>query len=619
MPILFQTSDKNYSCQNEPGKTLLELAQKQGVSINASCGGKGTCGRCTVNLIEGEFLVDNQTIRVSGEKSVASLACTTTVLNAHAVVEIPQTSLVADTGKIVADFMVDNFMTGEHSDPLIKKFYLEVTPPILGEYISDRQRLEKALAEHVDGKAVEISLSVLKKLPDTLATTQGKITVLIGSFQGGCSIIDIEPIESDIIPYGLAVDVGTTTVAGWLINLETGEIIAKSSLYNQQITLAEDVISRISLIHSAEEIHALQNLVIEKTIHPVLIELCESAKINPQNVHCAAFSGNTVMTHLLLGLDPRNMGRAPFNPVIKHLDGILANDIHLMIHPDGRVKVTPAVSGYIGGDIVSDIYVSKFNEADDLRLLIDIGTNGEMVLSEQGKMVACSTAAGPAFEGYGLYHGCRAGQGAIERVAFDENNHLQIKIIGNGKANGVCGSAIIDFIAVFLQKGLIMPNGRFHVPALQEMGLHHELLIDGNKNQACILADDELSSRDEPVVVTEADVAKILQAKAAIFAGMRILLEKQNKTWQDLDRLVLAGGFAKYIDPANAMAIGLLPNIPLDRVENIGNGSLAGAYCALMDTSVVQRMNKISETIDVIELNTVPSFQSYFIEAMWLG
>lgn len=618
MSIIIKRSDNEYHCQNESGKTLLELIQKQGIAMNASCGGKGTCGCCKVNLLEGQFLKDNQTIHISKGKPVSALACMTTCIHEYAVVEVPETSLIIDNGKVVDEFLATDSIIAKHMNPVVKRISLEIPPAVLGVYDSDQQRFEKALAEQIHDRPVKMSLSILKKLPKVLAEDQGMITVLVSSFQDSHCILDVVSGESDIVPYGLAIDIGTTTVAGWLIDLESGKILSKSSLYNQQVTLAEDVISRISLIQTEKEIETLQKLLIDQTIHPILSELCDDVSIDPDKVLCAVFSGNTVMTHLLLGLDPRGIGKAPFNPVIKHFDGILAKEIGVPIYHNGLIFVAPAVSGYVGGDIVSDIYVSKFNDANDLRLLIDIGTNGEMVLCKKGKMVACSTAAGPAFEGYGLYHGCRAGLGAIERIQFDENENLQIQVIGGRKASGLCGSAIIDFIAVFLQKGFILPNGRFDVSQLQKLGLHSELQIDGNKCHACIVADYEKSARDEPIVVTEADVAKILQAKAAIYAGIRVLLEKQKKTWQDLDQLVLAGGFAQYIDPAHAIAIGLLPDIPLDRIDNIGNGSLAGAYYALMNVSGMQKMNDISNKIDVIELNMVPSFQAHYIGAMWL-
>ncbi len=618
MAIIARTSEHQFTFENEAGKTLLELIQKKGIPINASCGGKGTCGRCAVHLKEGVFAINNKTIHGSSQSSVCSLACNTTVLHNHAIVDIPATSLINGTGKIVDAFEETHLLSHQNNTPFMKKILLRLPLPVFDDHVSDQQRLIQALKIKWHQQSVAMPLSVLKKLPEAAISREGQITVLIGLFDNIVQIIDIVPGEVHTPLYGLAFDIGTTTVAGWLIHLESGEILSKASLYNQQITLAEDVISRISLIQAEKDIKALQNLIVKKTIHPVLSALCSEAFIKPSEVVCAAFSANTVMMHLLLGLDPRGMGKAPFNPVIRSYDRLQACEIGLPIHKNGLVTVMPAASAYIGGDIVSDIYVSAFNKAAGLRMLIDIGTNGEIVLSDNGHMVACSTAAGPAFEGYGLYHGCRAGQGAVERIAFDQQNALTISVIGGGKASGICGSAIIDFIAVALQKGIILPNGRFDILLLKKTEMFYELKHNGKKMNACIIADRTRSALDEPVLVSEADVAKILQAKAAVFAGMRILMEKQKKDWADLDQMILAGGFAKYLDPAHAIAIGLLPEIPPERIETIGNGSLAGAYCALMDSKTIRKMNTISEAIDVIELNRVPEFHLYYIEALCL-
>jgi uncharacterized 2Fe-2S/4Fe-4S cluster protein (DUF4445 family) len=276
------------------------------------------------------------------------------------------------------------------------------------------------------------------------------------------------------------------------------------------------------------------------------------------------------------------------------------------------------VSGYIGGDIVSDIYISGLHEEDELSVLIDIGTNGEIVMCEHGKLVACSAAAGPAFEGYGLYHGCRAAEGAIEKIGFDPGNGIRAEVIGQGKATGVCGTGVIDFIAEGLRIGLINKMGRFDDELLRELRLDYEIRDNEKVIKACIVTGEKNSAIRGPVVISEMDISKILQAKAAIHAGLKILLEIHEKRWQDIKKLVLAGGFAKRIDPHNAAAIGLIPPVPPERIEVIGNGSLGGAFLALTESGVIDAMSAISSGIDVIELNTHESFQQIYIDSLFL-
>lgn len=411
--------------------------------------------------------------------------------------------------------------------------------------------------------------------------------------------------------YGLAVDIGTTTVVAALIDLRDGKIVSRASLYNQQILKADDVVSRISLCSEAGNLEALQDLVIAHTLNPLIHKLCaETGVAKKRIVHCAV-SGNTVMMHIFFGVSPVSIGVIPFKPVSRTFEAA-AHTLRIDIEPEARVEAIPAISGYVGGDITSDIRASNLWTRDGLTVLIDIGTNGEMVACLDGQMSACATAAGPAFEGAGLLHGARAASRAIDTIRFDESLDFELTVIGDPNPMGLCGSAIIDFIACGFRCGLISALGRYDVDMLTDRGCHETVA----GMHACVLVQAEDSATGETITVTEYDIAEILKAKAAIYSGLKTLLGELGKTVHDIDRIILAGGFAKHIDLGNAICIGLLPDIGTDKYEVIGNGSLAGAALAVLDRSAAQTYLEIIEKPRIVTLNKTATFTNYFQEAL---
>ena len=599
---------------NHHDKAIIDLAKNQGIFLKSSCGGKGKCGRCMINLIEGRFLIRDKEIVVSKPNTRKALSCITRVLSDNAVIEIPQDSLIETSGKIIDDFVLKYY----EKNPTTKKYCLHIPQATLESQTEDCKRMKEQLLKRVSIRDIHIPLPILRKLPDALLQGDQTVTVTLGCVHDFWSLIDVEPADTTSAHYGMAADIGTTTVVVMLIDLTRGEIIGKSSLYNRQMTVAEDVISRISSIQSQKEIDLLKYLVIDDTLNPIIRHLCNEYSVKRRDIRRVALSGNTIMMHMLLGINPQGIGKVPFHPVTRVPDAFSASEVGLDIAPNGIVDLIPSVSGYIGGDIISDIYVSKLHEDRELSVLIDIGTNGEIVMCDDGNMVACSTAAGPAFEGYGLYHGCRASKGAIERVSFDKNNNVVIEVIGGGKANGICGTGMIDFIAEGLRIGLIDRKGKLNNELLKKLKLDYKIQENGKNIKACIIAGIDFSEINEPIVISELDISKILLAKAAVYAGMKILLKLHNKTWQDIKRFVLTGGFARQINLHNAVSIGLLPSIPEDRIEVIGNGSLAGAFLALVEPNAIDVMTAISSKIDVIELNMYEDFQKCFVNALFL-
>lgn len=471
-----------------------------------------------------------------------------------------------------------------------------------GKYLVHGQEAEIPAGESLEVLACQtevISETAVITLPErSLIDNRGQIYSAFNPDH-----LDIEPTEKGL---GIITDIGTTTIACALVKLESGRVIETASKYNQQIRLAEDVASRISLCQAETKIAELQRLVIQETINPLIKELCEQTGTTPEAIRSLTVSGNTVMEHLFHGFSPVSIGQIPFTPQTRVFKTVPAATLNINIHPEAEVRTVPAISGYVGGDITADLFVTDIHAEKDVILLIDIGTNGEIVLSDHGKLYATATAAGPAFEGAGLSHGCRAADGAIEQIKLQENGHMQSRTIGNQPPTGICGSAIIDFIAELYRADWLFGTGRYDLDELRAYNAyHHE-----NGIHACRLTDD--------LSVSEKDIAEILKAKAAIFAGVQTLLSQCGKTIGEIDKVILAGGFARYIHLPHAIEIGLLPDLPEHRYEVIGNGSLAGAYYIARKPELLTEMEGLIDLPEIIELNRCAEFQDHFIDGLLL-
>jgi uncharacterized 2Fe-2S/4Fe-4S cluster protein (DUF4445 family) len=418
----------------------------------------------------------------------------------------------------------------------------------------------------------------------------------------------------------VAVDIGTTTVAALLLERSSGRVLARASAYNAQIASGDNVAARIAACADPAQIAHLQTLILQETIVPLIHELLQHAQCDASAIQTLAFSGNTTMTHLAMGFSPVSIGVIPFEPLYRVFPEKRAGDLGIALCPTARVTVTPAVSGYVGGDIVSDIAVTALHQRPGLSLLLDIGTNGEMVLADNGRMLATATAAGPAFEGSGIFHGMRASQGAIERIVITDHDELEYGVIGGVQPKGLCGTAVIDLIAEGRRRGWINERGRFDLPRLESLGLLRQMQKYGNIVHAILLADSDESGRDDlsPLYLTEVDVAEIIKAKAAVYAGAKALMDRMGKRWSDLDRIILSGGFAMHLRLRSAIGIGLLPDVPHAKYEMIGNGSLAGACGLALDESFQSNLTSLHRLPEVINLAETDEFEDHFIDALAL-
>jgi uncharacterized 2Fe-2S/4Fe-4S cluster protein (DUF4445 family) len=414
-----------------------------------------------------------------------------------------------------------------------------------------------------------------------------------------------------------AVDIGTTTVVVLLVDLNTGEVLSRAGGFNEQIRFGDNVLTRIDVARTPEAIAAMRQAVVGETITPLLLQACERAGRDPSRIAGGAIAGNTTMLHLLLGEDPTSLGIAPFTARFLHGKSVTSVDIHLTLEglaSDTAIQLLPSIAGYIGADITAGVYATGMVFDEEPSLLVDIGTNGEIVLQNGGALTACATAAGPAFEGCGLRCGTRAREGAVSDLSITCHPfefHMQtIGGIPPARATGICGSAYIDFLASARDCGLLGYAGRFDATSWAALPEKFRLAGDGERALS-------LAGTGSPCI-SEVDVAVLLQAKAAIGAGIETLLETAGIRAEDISRVYLAGGFGMHLNVANAIAIGLLPGFKAERIRVVGNTSLAGALIALIDRTTLEEMEALREQVQVIELNLAEGFEDRYVEHLML-
>lgn len=613
--MLVKTCDFTVDLDTSSDVALSSILNDGGVQLNRRCGEEGTCGGCTVILEKGTFLVNGREVTPKPDRQRRALGCRTLVVSEDAVVSVPSRSRLEVSANIQQDFVIDNKV---HEPSSIRR-KVTIPNPSLTDHRSDFDIIIDELNQEQGISIESSSLSILRKYTELSDLTCDHYFAYLSYSEGRWKITDLEAPGINDGNYGIAFDIGTTTVVGILVDLQTGTIVQKSSRYNQQISESDDVASRISVCRDKNDVMRQQKLLVLDTLNPIIDSLCFAQKIDRTEIRRASFAGNTVMIHTLLAIDPTSIGKIPFNPVFKAVEGLRAQDIGLEVNPMSVLDVFPAISGYVGGDVTADMLVSNMGTDQDsgTSLLIDMGTNGEIVLSHPSGCHACATPAGPAFEGGGLLHGRRASEGSIESVIISPGFEFTIKIIGTGLPNGICGSGIIDFLAQGFEVGIINHMGRFDVELLARIGRFTEIEQNGHLVKACILVESESALGNEAIVITELDVSKIMLAKSAIFSGLTTLMSACNVTLGNIDRFILAGGFARHINIGNAIKIGLIPDVAASRYEVIGNGSLGGAYLTLVNKNLTPLVQTICKTPNVIELNLVDEFESTFVNNLF--
>ena len=586
------------------GTKMLEAAGRAGLTIQTPCGGGGTCGKCRVRVVSGACdATPTEQQGLSADELAAGwrLACQTRVCS-QTVVDVPDSSLFASQQRILTDSAAAR---GELR-PAVRKRYVELSEPSLADCDSDLERLQGAVGPF------KADLSLIRRVGRLLRRNGFKGTAVLTDN----TLIDFEPGDTTGACYGVAFDIGTTTLAATLLDLCGGSELAVASRMNPQVSFGDDVLSRIQhASNSPENLEQLREC-IANAIDGLIEELCLQASVPRQSVYEIALAGNTTMQHLLCGLDVAQLGAVPFVPV--HQRGLLlpAAELAAAIHHSGRAYVFPLIGGFVGGDTVAGMLAAGLGEADGPTLMIDIGTNGEIVLAHEGTIRAASTAAGPAFEGARISRGMRATRGAVEKVVFNETD-IELGVIGNVEPIGICGSALVDLAAGLLETGIVSTSGRLLPPDELPAGLGESLrsrVRAGDSGQGeFVLAE----TGGGPLALTQRDIRELQLASGAIRAGISILLREAGLSAGDLQHVLIAGGFGSFIRRDHAQRIGLLPGeVDHRRISYIGNASLAGARWALLSTDARKRAEQLARTAKHVQLSEDPEFQMEFAEAM---
>ncbi len=607
------------------GTNLLKAANLVGIYLNSVCGGNGACGKCVVVIREGDFQTSSELPDAAlpdGGRKV--LACQTEVMG-DVVVEVPRSSVVkeGEEEKILTDSLefgspeecpcrAGRDGSGEIGPTLTRKIYLEMSPPTLDDTTADLERFMKSLEQKLEEPPGPIGLAGLRSLSKVLRQGTWSVTATLGAADHLPEVLQVEPGDTRDRHYGLAVDIGTTTVVAELVDMTSCISLGTQASHNQQIGYGEDVISRIVFACNRGGQDTLQESVVE-TVNQLIEALCRETGVDRRDITAMVAAGNTTMTHLLLGLPPCNIRMEPYIPVVNQYPPVRTGDIGVNINPNGIVFCVPGVSSYVGGDITAGVVYTELAESEDVTLFMDLGTNGEMVLGNRDWLTCCSASVGPAFEGGGIRWGMRATAGAIEKVFFEgPDKQLRYETIGHAKPRGICGSGLIDILGTFLLNGIIDQQGRF----MPEKAGERWREVDGAGEYVIAFKDE--TSVGEDITIAQEDIQNVIRSKAAVFAAATTMLNATGIPFDEIQHVLVAGGFGTFLDIEKAILIGLLPDLPLERFRFVGNSSLKGARRVLLCREFLEKSRQISQAMTYLELSVYPGYMDEYIAAMFL-
>ncbi len=601
----------------EVGTSLLDASTQAGVSIEAPCGGEGSCGDCRVRLVAGNLEQVARDCLVPEDAAQGwVLACSSRVID-DVVLDVP-TPHHEETGPVVVDALdhpYRSFPVERPSPPVIKRL-VSVDPPSLDNSFGDYERLARALGLKIPAP---ITLPALRNLADSLRANNHEITVTLvaKTSEYPLEILKVEPGDTQGQLYGVAVDIGTTTCAVHLVDLISGRILGTASGYNGQITRGADIISRINYASTPQRLEELRSLVLSN-LNNLILDLCRNHSVTQTQIDCAVVAGNTTMVHLFLGLKPEYIRLEPYTPTINHLPPLRAGEAGLEMNPDGPLLIAPGVGSYVGGDIIAGLLQTSLadDESDEVCLFLDIGTNGEVVVGNGEWLMACAASAGPAFEGSGVGCGMRASRGAIERIRIEpKTGKASYSVIGGGKPRGICGSAMIDCLAELKSAGLLDPSGKL-LPE-KGNGLIRPCKDSSRYSQYTIEASASTDSGNE-IFLDDRDILNLLRTKAAVYSACSLMLRSVDLDFDSVVRVYVAGGFGRFLDLERSIQVGLLPDLPLERFIYLGNSSLAGAKAMLLNEKARQKGEDLANRITYLELNADPAYMDEYMAALFL-
>jgi uncharacterized 2Fe-2S/4Fe-4S cluster protein (DUF4445 family) len=594
---------------------LLDALRKTNLPIHASCGGKGTCGDCIVQIIEGTC---RSKTSASLQKKIQQqgyvLACQSNVED-NLTVKLPEFEELSIKSPIDSHFLEknqDNLSGVLDIEPSIKKLVLTLPSSTLEDNYSDLKMLEFEIKKRLNISTLACEYTVLKNLARTIRENMRKVSIILLNIEGIWTVIEVRPYSPKHRIYGVACDIGTTTVALHLVDLESGKIVSSASSINQQIKCGEDIISRISYAQKTERLQELHNLII-LTINNLLDKAYQSARISPPDVYCLSVAGNTTMVHLFLKLDPRYIREEPYVPTVNRAPIILSRDLNLKMNTEGRVHCAPSVGSYVGGDILAGLLCSPIvKQTQKVSLFIDIGTNGELVLGNKEWLMSCACSAGPAFEGGGIRCGMPAMAGAIEAIKLDEKGKIDYKVIDGGRPKGLCGSGLIDLLAELFMHGYVDRYGKFNKNTVKDK------LIKTDSGEGFVIEKSSKSFWGRNLVITENDIDNLIRTKGAVFSACSLLLKNAGLAFDQVNSFYIAGGFGQNLVIENAIRIGLLPDLKRNKFHYLGNTSLIGAYLILLSKKNKDLVNALERMITYIELNAEPGYFNEYTGALFL-
>ncbi|GBC63597.1 ferredoxin [Desulfonema ishimotonii] len=615
----------NKTIEVRDGENLIRAAMEAGVHINASCGGEGVCGKCRV-IVEAGGVGNGISERLSQEDIDKGyrLACKA-IVREDVVIRVPTESVI-DTGVLnmqstprrtapIREFDLEKLKEEGLFLPPVKKVYLELPEPDSQDHLPDVTRLVSFLKLEHDQHRLIVDLPVIRKIPDVLREDNFRVTATLARpvrKDGQTHIINVQPGNTSDRNYAIAIDIGTTTVYGQLIDLVSGEVLGEYGDFNGQISYGEDVISRIMFAEKGDGLEKLHTVVVE-TINKIINKIQKKAGIDRDDISAITLAGNTTMTQLFLRVNPRYIRRAPYVPAATLYPPVRASRLGLAVADHINALVYPQISSYVGGDIVAGVMGSGLYRTEHLTLFMDIGTNAEIVVGNRDWMACAACSAGPAFEGGGIEFGMRAARGAIEDFSIDPFSLEPMNItIGNVRPKGICGSGLIIMVATMFEMGIINNSGKYN------RELDTPRIRERNGVWEYVLAWQDDSQIDRDVVLTEIDIENLIRAKGAIYSGCQTLLEEVGLTMNDLDRIYLAGGFGSYVDLEKAMVIGLLPEMDTEKITFIGNASLLGARMSSLTNQIRRDVVEVTHMMTNFELSETPSYMDHYVASLFL-
>lgn len=618
--VTFQPS--GVVAQAHLGDVLSDVAIAAGVPVSLPCGGQGRCGRCKVVITRGDA-ERKTTGRLSStelEQGYA-LACQTRVMGDLEVFVPPLEEIIVrrlPTEKGAERAYELPVSCDWAAKPTLRKVHLRIEPPSLLDNTTDFERVSRELARQYDIRNLTVTLPTLRKLARALRDANWDVTLTLEMStwtnpDGPPRLLDVAPGNQTQTLYGIAVDIGTTSNVVYLVDMISGRVVDTASAYNLQISCGEDVISRIIYAKKPGGLEHLQRLVVQ-TINSLVEELCARNSISSGEIHKMTVAGNTTMTHLFLGLNPEAIRLEPYIPTITHPSPVRAHELGIHINPDATVDCLPGVGAYVGGDITAGVLSSKLYTTDKLSLFIDVGTNGEIVLGNADWLISCACSAGPAFEGAGVQSGMRATVGAIEEVWISAKTYEPTyRTIGDAPPEGICGSGMISLLAEMFISGVMDKAGKLN------RTLDTPRIRVGEHGPEYVVAwASETRGKKNDIVITEVDIANLIRAKAAIYAGFSVLTRSVGIELADVEQVLIGGAFGKYIDVEKAIQIGLLPDMPWDRFHYLGNTSALGAYAALLCADMREAIVEIANKMTYLELSADNTFMDQFTSALFL-